>query len=34
MAAAAGGDRVAWLAEQHVADKRYLVATDPAYERA
>jgi predicted HD phosphohydrolase len=25
------GDRVAWLAEQHVAAKRYLVATDPAY---
>ncbi|HTU98725.1 MAG TPA: hypothetical protein VMF14_22930 [Solirubrobacteraceae bacterium] len=26
------GTRVAWLAEQHVAAKRYLVATDPAYE--
>jgi predicted HD phosphohydrolase len=26
------GERVAWLAEQHVAAKRYLVATDPAYE--
>jgi hypothetical protein len=26
------GRRVAWLAEQHVAAKRYLVATDPAYE--
>src|ERR1700753_3218497 len=26
------GARVAWLAEQHVAAKRYLVATDPAYE--
>jgi predicted HD phosphohydrolase len=26
------GHRVAWLAEQHVAAKRYLVATDPAYE--
>ena len=25
-------DRVAWLAEQHVAAKRYLVATDPEYE--
>jgi predicted HD phosphohydrolase len=25
------GPRVAWLAEQHVAAKRYLVATDPAY---
>ncbi len=25
------GVRVAWLAEQHVAAKRYLVATDPAY---
>lgn len=25
------GGRVAWLAEQHVAAKRYLVATDPAY---
>jgi predicted HD phosphohydrolase len=25
------GERVAWLAEQHVAAKRYLVATDPAY---
>lgn len=27
------GERVAWLAEQHVPAKRYLVATDPAYER-
>jgi predicted HD phosphohydrolase len=26
------GPRVAWLAEQHVAAKRYLVATDPGYE--
>jgi predicted HD phosphohydrolase len=26
------GDRVAWLAEQHVAAKRYLVATDPGYQ--
>lgn len=26
------GERVAWLAEQHVPAKRYLVATDPAYE--
>lgn len=26
------GARVAWLAEQHVAAKRYLVATDPGYE--
>jgi predicted HD phosphohydrolase len=26
------GKRVAWLAEQHVAAERYLVATDPAYE--
>jgi len=26
------GARVAWLAEQHVDAKRYLVATDPAYE--
>jgi predicted HD phosphohydrolase len=26
------GARVAWLAEQHVAAKRFLVATDPAYE--
>src|ERR1700753_3450955 len=26
------GRRVAWLAEQHVAAKRYLVATDPGYE--
>jgi predicted HD phosphohydrolase len=26
------GARVAWLAEQHVAAKRYLVATDPDYE--
>lgn len=25
------GARVAWLAEQHVAAKRYLVATDPSY---
>jgi predicted HD phosphohydrolase len=25
------GERVAWLAEQHVAAKRYLIATDPAY---
>ena len=25
------GTRVAWLAEQHVAAKRYLVATDPDY---
>jgi predicted HD phosphohydrolase len=25
------GNRVAWLAEQHVPAKRYLVATDPAY---
>jgi len=25
------GARVAWLAEQHVAAKRYLVATDPQY---
>ena len=25
------GDRVAWLAEQHVPAKRYLVATDPTY---
>jgi len=25
------GARVAWLAEQHVAAKRYLVATDPDY---
>jgi predicted HD phosphohydrolase len=25
------GKRVAWLAEQHVAAKRYLVATDPRY---
>jgi predicted HD phosphohydrolase len=25
------GARVAWLAEQHVAAKRFLVATDPAY---
>lgn len=28
------GARVAWLAEQHVAAKRYLVATDPDYVRA
>lgn len=27
------GERVAWLAEQHVPAKRHLVATDPAYER-
>jgi len=27
------GERVAWLAEQHVPAKRYLVATDPAYGR-
>ena len=27
------GARVAWLAEQHVPAKRYLVATDPSYER-
>jgi predicted HD phosphohydrolase len=26
------GERVAWLAEQHVAAKRYLVATDPGYQ--
>jgi len=26
------GPRVAWLAEQHVAAKRFLVATDPGYE--
>jgi predicted HD phosphohydrolase len=25
------GARVAWLAEQHVPAKRYIVATDPAY---
>ena len=25
------GARIAWLAEQHVPAKRYLVATDPAY---
>lgn len=25
------GGRIAWLAEQHVAAKRFLVATDPAY---
>lgn len=25
------GTRVAWLAEQHVAAKRYIVATDPEY---
>jgi predicted HD phosphohydrolase len=25
------GARIAWLAEQHVAAKRYLIATDPAY---
>lgn len=28
------GERVAWLAEQHVPAKRYLVATDPDYRRA
>lgn len=28
------GERVAWLAEQHVPAKRYLVATDPSYERS
>jgi predicted HD phosphohydrolase len=28
------GERVAWLAEQHVPAKRYLVATDHAYEAA
>jgi predicted HD phosphohydrolase len=28
------GERVAWLAEQHVAAKRYLVATDAAYVEA
>jgi predicted HD phosphohydrolase len=28
------GERVAWLAEQHVPAKRYLVATDPAYRDA
>ncbi len=27
------GERVAWLAEQHVPAKRYLVATDPVYEQ-
>lgn len=27
------GERVAWLAEQHVPAKRYLVTTDPAYEQ-
>lgn len=27
------GERVAWLAEQHVPAKRYLVSTDPDYER-
>lgn len=26
------GERVAWLAEQHVPAKRYLVATDPSYQ--
>lgn len=26
------GERIAWLAEQHVPAKRYLVATDPSYE--
>jgi predicted HD phosphohydrolase len=25
------GARIAWLAEQHVSAKRYLVATDPSY---
>jgi predicted HD phosphohydrolase len=25
------GPRIAWLADQHVAAKRYLVATDPEY---
>lgn len=28
------GETVAWLAEQHVAAKRYLVAVDPAYRAA
>lgn len=28
------GERVAWLAEQHVPAKRYLVATDPEYRGA
>ena len=28
------GARVAWLAEQHVPAKRYLVATDPGYRTA
>lgn len=28
------GERVAWLAEQHVPAKRYLVATDPEYREA
>ena len=32
LAGAAVGKRVAWLAEQHVAAKRYLVATEPEYE--
>ena len=27
------GERIAWLAEQHVPAKRYLVSTDPDYER-
>lgn len=26
------GEQIAWLAEQHVPAKRYLVATDPSYE--
>ena len=26
------GERIAWLAEQHVPAKRYLVATEPSYE--
>lgn len=26
------GERIAWLVEQHVPAKRYLVATDPSYE--
>ena len=28
------GARIAWLAEQHVPAKRYLVATDPGYRAA
>lgn len=28
------GERVAWLAEQHVPAKRYLVATDPSYQHS